>query len=100
MVDIKRSSPVKRSTFILVFIACNIGMVLLQIKNHTNVVQQQYRNQRNKKMKEELQQKKAATLRSLYALKNPASIKQFAIEKLAMQKIALNQIKTVTNNEK
>jgi cell division protein FtsL len=87
----------KRSTFIFFFIACNIGMVLLQIQHHTNVVQQQYRKQRNDKLKEELLQKKAAALRSLYALKNPATIKQFATEELKMQTVSLQQIKTVSN---
>jgi hypothetical protein len=86
----------KRSTFIFVFIACNIGMVLLQIKNHTNIVQQQYRKQRNDKLKEELLQKKAAALRSLYALKNPTAIKQFATKELNMQTVCLQQIKTVS----
>lgn len=86
----------KRSTFIFVFIACNIGMVLLQIQHHTNVVRQQYRKQRNERLKEELVQKKATALRSLYALKNPAAIKQFATEELKMQKICLQQIKTVS----
>ena len=85
-----------RRTFVIVFIACNICIVLLQIKHHTNVVRQLYRKQRNEKIKEELTQKKAAALRNLYTLKNPSSIKQFATEQLHMQKVALNQIKTVT----
>ena len=89
-----------RRTFILFFIACNIVIVFLHIHNHTNIVRQLYRKQRNEKMKEELLQKKAAAMRTLYTLKNPSSIKQFAAEQLNMQKIALNQIKTVTFNEK
>jgi hypothetical protein len=92
----KEVLSMKRPIFIFVFIACNIGMILLQIKNHTNIVQLQYRKQRNEKIKEELSQKKAAALRSLYALKNPATIKKFATEELNMQKICLQQIKTVT----
>jgi hypothetical protein len=90
----------KRSTFILIFIACNICMALLQIKNHTNIVRQLYRKQRNEKIKEDLVQKKAAMLRSLYALKNPAAIKQFATEELNMHNVSLHQIKTVAANEK
>jgi hypothetical protein len=80
----------------MLFIACNIGMILLQIKHHTNVVQELYRKQRNEKIKEELLQKKAAATRGLYALKNPTAIKQFVTEQLKMQKICLHQIKTVT----
>ena len=89
-----------RRTFILIFIACNILIVFLHIHNNTNITRQLYRKQRNEKTKEELLQKKAAAIRTLYAMKNPSSIKQFATEQLAMQKIALNQIKTVQFNEK
>ena len=84
-----------RQTFILFFIACNILIVFLHIHNHTNIVRELYRKQRYEKIKEELLQKKAAALRTLYILKNPSTIKQFATEQLNMQKITINQIKTV-----
>lgn len=89
-----------RRTFILLFIVCNILIVFFHIHNHTNIVRQLYRKQRNEKIKEELLQKKATATRTLYTLKNPSSIKQFACEQLNMQKIALHQIKTVPSNEK
>ena len=89
-----------RRKFILLFFFCNILMVFLHIKKHANIVRQMYRKQRNEKIKEELMQKKSSTLRSLYTLKNPSSIKQFATEQLNMQKVCLHQIKTVTSNEK
>jgi hypothetical protein len=90
----------KRQTFVALFVTVNIGMVILQIKKHTSMIGQLYQKQRNEKVKEELIQKKADVMRQLYTLKNPASIKQFAIHELHMQKIALNQIVTATHYEK
>lgn len=72
-------------------------MVIMQIKNHTNIVQQMYSKQRNEKIKNELIQKKTCLIRNLCSIKNPALIKQFAITELNMKKVALHQIKTVTN---
>ena len=89
-----------RRTFILFFIACNIAIVFLHIRNHTNIVRELYRKQRNEKIRDELLQKKTTAIRTLYSLKNPSLIKQFAVEQLNMKKVAFDQIKTVTFNEK
>ncbi len=89
-----------RQTFILFFIACNITMIFLHIQNHTNIIRQLYRKQRNEKSIDVLKQKKAYALRTLYSFKNPVSIKEYAVSELHMQKIDLQQIKTVTFNGK
>ncbi len=89
-----------RQPFILFFIACNVVIVFAHIQNHTNAVRQLYLKQRNEKMKEELLKKKATAIRMLYTLKNPATVKEFAVTQLNMQKIALHQIKMVNLNEK
>jgi hypothetical protein len=90
----------KRKTFVIFFITCNICIAVLHIKNHTAIVRQLYQKQRNEKTKEALIQKRDGVLRNLYTLKNPSSIKQFATEQLNMHKVCLHQIKTVTSNEK
>lgn len=89
-----------RKAFVILFVVANIGMLILQIKKHTYMIGQLYQKQRNEKIKEELLQKKADTMRELYALANPAAIKQFAINQLHMQKVALNQITTFAPHEK
>lgn len=88
-----------RQTFVVLFVIINIGMIILQIKKHTNMIGQLYQKQRNEKIKEELLNKKAAAMREFYELKNPTAIKKFAINELQMKKVELKQVISVAEHE-
>jgi cell division protein FtsL len=83
----------------MIFIACNISMVIVHINNHTRIVRQQYAKQRNEKIKEELTAQKATIIRNLCTCKNHSDIKKYATTQLHMKPIALSQIKSVSFNE-
>lgn len=85
--------------FIMIFIACNISIVLIQINNHTRIVRKQYEKQRNEKTKEELVAQKSTLIRSLCSCKNHSDIKKYAATHLHMKPISLSQIKSVSFNE-
>jgi hypothetical protein len=70
-------------------------MIMVHLHKYSMIIGHVYLQQRNEKIKEELVQKKAALLRQLYILKNPVVIKQFVIERLNMQNIALQKVKRI-----
>ena len=71
----------------------------MQIHKQSHIVKSYYSKQRLDKEKEELFQKKNLLTQQLYELKNPTNIMNYAIEKMDMQKIKLNQTKKIKIEE-
>ncbi len=88
---------VKRNFLLIAFIVTNVIFIFLQIYKQTYFVRLSYQKQRLEKERDEILQKKSLLTHQLYELKNPNSIKKFAIENLKMQKTKLNQIKKLSN---
>jgi hypothetical protein len=82
---------------IVCFCAMQMGLVVATIHKHGLYVRELYREQRVDRSIKELTTKKQQALASLYAHKNPGSIKEFAINQLGMQPVSLTQLHKVGN---
>jgi len=88
----------KRHSFILLVIVLNLSFVFLQIYKYSQWAQETYFKQQQEKRKGELVKKRELLLKELCTLKDPVIIKKYAAEKLGMQKIRLNQVKSIQVN--
>ncbi len=86
----------KRSYFIVTFIATHIFFIFFQIHKHSKIIRFSYQKQKNEQKKELLIQKIQELTQNLYELKKRSSIKKYAQKKLKMRKIKLSQIKKIT----
>jgi hypothetical protein len=86
---------ISKNLFFTAFVAVNVIFIFLQIHKQSTFVKLSYEKQRLEKEKEELTQTKETLSQKLYELKNPSNVKKYAINKLNMEKIKLNQIKKI-----
>lgn len=70
-----------------------ICLIFLYINKETNIIKLTYNNQKLEKILNNLIEKKLELNNNILYLQNPNIIKDFAINKLGMQKTKLNQIK-------
>jgi len=90
----------KRRGFLIFALFLNIGFVFLHIYKYSCWAQETYHKQQQEKEKNRLLRKKETLSRELCMLKDPTYVKRYAMNKLGMQKIRLNQIKRLSvNNE-
>jgi len=82
----------------MIFIGAHILFVAAQIHKQSKLVKLSYEKQRYETEKEKLIKKKQELTNSLYALKNPAKVKEFATETLHMEPLNLNQVKRITGS--
>ncbi len=87
---------ISKSKLFYSFIFVNIVFIFLQIYKQSIFIKYTYQNQKLILRKEQLIQNKNELTQQLLILKNPTSIKNYAIKKLKMEKIKLNQIKKLT----
>ncbi|TET06935.1 hypothetical protein E3J79_00480 [Candidatus Dependentiae bacterium] len=87
----------KRLTFIVLFVGINILFIFLQIHKQSQITKVSYQNQRKKMELDTLIQQKEAVTNQLQVLKNPASVKKYATNRLNMKKTRLNQIKLLAD---
>lgn len=85
----------KRRSFILIVVLLNLSFVFLQIYKYSQWAQETYFKQQQEKKRGELVKKRELLLKELCMLKDPAAIKKHAAEKLGMQKVRINQVKSI-----
>ena len=85
----------KKKTFVILFIVGHIIFIFFQIYNHTQYIQQTYKNQSYEKKHDILCREEQKLTQQLYTLKNRTTIKQFAQNRLHMQSNRLNQVKKI-----
>ena len=88
----------KQSAFIAIFVATQVGFLVLHINKHSQLIKLSYAKQQCEQERDALTQKKQSLLQQLYALKSPESIKNFARTKLQMKDLALSQIKKIPSS--
>jgi cell division protein FtsB len=88
-----RSTPMKKNSFLTIFISTHILLIILQIYKHTLFVKNNYNQQQCDKKLAMLTEKKQMLTQELHALKDRDYIKKYAQEKLNMRPYALNQVK-------
>jgi hypothetical protein len=87
----------KKSAFILLFIAIQLFLIFFYIHHQSTLIKLSFEKQKNEKKKVELTQKKQTLTHALHANHDLAAIKDFAVQS-SMQKITLAQVKTVPMN--
>jgi hypothetical protein len=83
----------KKKTFITIFIAFHICFIAVKIDKQSRFIKLSYEKQRLETERQKLLAKKQELTNALYVLKKPASVKQFAKEKLAMEPLNLKRVK-------
>ncbi len=86
---------ISKSKLFYSFIFVNILFIFLQIYKQSIFIKYTYQNQKLISEKEQLIQKKDQLTQQLFILKNPTSIKNYAVKNLKMEKTKLNQIKKI-----
>lgn len=85
----------KRATFISLFVATQVCLVVLQINKHSNRIQLLYEKQKNESIRARLRVKQQELIQQLYALKDRAAVKEYARTHLHMKPVQLSQIKKI-----
>lgn len=88
----------KRSYFIALFVLVHTLFIAIQIDKQSRLVQLSYEKQRHEKEKNTLSSKKQELTNSLYALKNPSQVKQYATTELTMKPLELKKVKRITHS--
>ncbi len=84
----------KKSGFIISFMACQLLLVFFYIYHQNMLIQASYQKQKYEKKKGELSQKLQDIKHSLEMSHDLGSIKEFAVN-AGMQKITLDQVRQV-----
>jgi cell division protein FtsB len=83
----------KKSAFISLFIGAHVLCVFLQIYQYSRTIKASYQKQKSETALAHLKQKEQELTHQLYALQNKTKIKEFALNTLKMESIALGHIK-------
>jgi len=86
----------KRSTFISLFIGTHLLLVVLQVYKHSKHAQLLYDKQKQESRKTNLLARRQQLTQELYACKDRAAVKEFAVKQLHMEPIRLSQIKKLS----
>lgn len=92
----------RRSSFIALIIAGHVLFIFLTIYQQTWITRLLYKQQELERTKTLLTTQKATLEQTLYTLKNPQTISQYAITQLHMQPISLRnvyQLDAIKNHE-
>lgn len=81
---------------ILVFIALQLGIVLVHISKNALWIKASYKIQKYEREYQTCIEEKKIALQRLYVLKNHGQIKQYAQKELGMNMVALGKIKKVS----
>jgi len=86
----------KRKSFITIFVAVHVLFIALQIDKQSKIVKLSYQKQRHEEEKKKLLAQKQKQTNTLFALKKPSQVKQFATQQLSMKPLDLKQIKRIS----
>jgi len=84
---------VKKRTFITVFIVLHLLFIALQIHKQSMFIKGSYEKQRLELEREQLRLRKQELEQQLAELRNPDTVKQFALNTLEMKPVQRKQIK-------
>lgn len=87
----------KKITLFSFFIIVNLCFVILQIYKQSTIAELSYQLQKKEKIKRNLLAEQHTLEKQLALLQKQETIKQFAEQQLAMKKIALNQIRRLSD---
>jgi len=82
-----------KKAFLFIFISVNLIFIFLQIYKHSVFVKLSYEQQRLEREQENLAKKKIDLIEKLHTNQRHKPVKDFAEDKLKMQRIKLKQIK-------
>ena len=82
-----------KKAFLFIFISVNLIFIFLQIYKHSVFVKLSYEQQRLEQEQENLAKKKIDLIEKLHTNQRHKPVKDFAQNKLKMQRIKLKQIK-------
>lgn len=92
------SVVMKKQWFIPIFVGTHILFVFLIVHKNSNIIKQTYRKQHQEKIKEQLVQKKQQLTHQLYLAQHRSNARKFAVEKLHMTDVKIDQIKKLQSH--
>lgn len=88
----------KRSTFIAIFIGTNLSFVLLHIHKQSQIIKLSYIKQKIEVEKLQLSKQKQELTHQLHTVHDRATVKQFAVNNLALKPVKISQVKKINND--
>lgn len=79
----------------LIFITTNLFFMFFLIYKNSRIIELTYKKQKNEKKRDSLLKNRDLLKRELCMIQNHASIKEYAINELKMQKVHLKDIRTL-----